>query len=128
MLAYTIYCGKDDKTTDGTTVTLCNNDLLQTAGLTGKKEHGYHDLPFHKLSNGTHNMVKRGWYREAAIKLKAKNITHDYYVQCTTWKDKKQVIFLSSNEVGCSVGYTVSWQVKGKKRPDKIPGPRVQAD
>jgi hypothetical protein len=38
------------------------------------------------------------------------------------------VMFLSSNKVGRSVGYTVSRRVKGKKRPDKIPGPRVQAD
>jgi hypothetical protein len=38
------------------------------------------------------------------------------------------VMFLSSNKVGRSVGHTVSWQVKGKKHPDKIPGPRVQAD
>ncbi len=107
MLAYKIYCGKDDKTTDGMMVTLCDN-LLQTAGLTGvqgrtlytdnyytsmslvkhlynkyqwtcvgtiipteKKEGGNHDLPFCKLSNGAHNMVERGWYREAAIKLRA---------------------------------------------------------
>jgi hypothetical protein len=33
MLAYKIYCGKDVKTTDGTTVTFCN-DLLQMACLT----------------------------------------------------------------------------------------------
>jgi hypothetical protein len=73
-------------------------------------------------------MVERGWYNEAAIKLRVENSTHDYYVQCTTWKDKKQVMFQSSNKVGRSVGHTVSWQVNSKKRPDKIPGLRVQAD
>ena len=39
MLAYKIYCGKDNKTTDGATVTLCNS-LLQTAGLTGAGAQG----------------------------------------------------------------------------------------
>ena len=38
------------------------------------------------------------------------------------------MMFLSSNKVGHSVGYIVSWQVKGKKHPGKIPGPGVQAD
>jgi hypothetical protein len=74
-------------------------------------------------------MVERGWYHEAAIKFHAENSTqYDYYVQCTTWKEKKQVMFLSINKVGRSVEHNVSWQVKGKKHPDKIPGPRVQAD
>jgi hypothetical protein len=40
----------------------------------------------------------------------------------------KQVMFLSSNKVGCSVGHTVSRRVKGKKCPDKVPGPRVWVD
>ncbi len=149
MLAYKIYCGKDDNTTDGMTVTLCNN-LLKTAGLTAaqrrtlytdnyytsmslvkhlynkyrwtcvgaivpteKKEQGSHDLPFHKLSNGARNMIERGWYHEAAIKLRAENSTHDYYLQHTTWKDKKQVMFLSSNEVGRSVEFTVKKASEG---------------
>jgi hypothetical protein len=74
-------------------------------------------------------MVERGWYHEASIKLHAENSTqHDYYVQCTMWKDKKQVMFLFSNKVGHSVGHTVSRRVKGKKHPDKIPGLRVHAD
>jgi hypothetical protein len=74
-------------------------------------------------------MVERGWYWEAALKLHAENSTqHEYYVQCTTWKDKKQVMFLSSNKVGRSVEYIVRRQVKGKNHPDKIPGPRVQAE
>jgi hypothetical protein len=42
---------------------------------TEKKECGHHDLPYHKLSNGARNMVERGWYREAAKKLRAENST-----------------------------------------------------
>jgi hypothetical protein len=53
-------------------------------------------------------MVERGWHLEAAIKLHAENSAHDYYVQCTMWKNKKQLMFLSSNKVGHSVGHTVS--------------------
>jgi hypothetical protein len=33
MLAYKVYCGKVDKKTDGTVISLCDN-LLQKAGLT----------------------------------------------------------------------------------------------
>jgi hypothetical protein len=73
-----------------------------------KNEWASHDLPFHKLSNGACNMIERVWYHEAAIKLRAKNSRHHYYVQCTTWKDKKQVMFLSNNKVVGSVGLTVS--------------------
>ena len=38
---------------------------------TEKNDWASHDLPFHKLSNGTCNMVERGWNNEAAIKLRA---------------------------------------------------------
>jgi hypothetical protein len=73
-------------------------------------------------------MIERGWYREAAIKLRAENSRHDYYIQCSMGKDKKQVMFLSNNKVGRSVGLTVNRRVRGKKRPDTIPGPHAQAD
>jgi hypothetical protein len=36
-------------------------------------------------------------------------------MQCTTWKDKKQVMFLATNQVGFSQGLTVQWHVKGFK-------------
>ncbi len=95
---------------------------------TEKNEWASNDLPFHKLSNGARTMIERGWYHEAAIKLRAENSRHEYYIQCSTWKDKKQVMFLSNNKVGHSVGLTVSRRVRGKKCPDTIPGPRAQAD
>jgi hypothetical protein len=38
---------------------------------TEKNELASHDLSFHKLSNGARNMIERGWYCKAAIKLRA---------------------------------------------------------
>ena len=51
-----------------------------------------------------------------------------YYIQNTTWGDKKQVCFLSSNRVGKSIGLDVKRHVKGKKMRDKFPAPQVQKD
>ncbi len=74
-------------------------------------------------------MVERGWYCEAVIKLMAEQSNQAYYyIRCTTWKDKKQVMFLSNNNVGCSVGLFVKRRVQGKKTKDTIPGPRAQED
>jgi hypothetical protein len=95
---------------------------------TEKNERASHDLLFHKLSNGARNMIERGWYCKAAIKLRAKNSRHNYFIQCTTWKDKKQVMFLSNNKVGRSVGLTVSRRVREKKPLETVPGPLAQAD
>ncbi len=95
---------------------------------TEKNEWAAHDVPFLKLSNGARNMVERGWYREAVIKMKAEQSNHAYYIQCTTWKDKKQVKFLSNNNVGRSVGLFMKRRVLGKKTKNIIPGPRAQAD
>jgi hypothetical protein len=95
---------------------------------TKKKEQAAHDVPFLKLSNGALNMVERGWYPKVVIKLKAEQSNQAYYyIQCTTWKDKKQFMFLSNNIVGHSVGIFVKRCVQGKKTKDIIPGPRAQA-
>ncbi len=50
-----------------------------------------------------------------------------YYMQCMTWKDKKQVMFLANNRVGFSQGLTVQRHVKGKKnvKPFKSPVPML---
>jgi hypothetical protein len=85
--------------------------IVGTISPTDKKSRADEDIPFLKLSNGARNGVKRGWFREAVIKLRAKS-GKDYYIQCTTWRDKKQVCFLSSNEVGSSIGLSVLRHVK----------------
>ena len=73
--------------------------IVGTISPTDKKSRADEDIPFLKLSNGAQNGVKRGWFREAVIKLKTKSGKH-YYMQCTNWRDKKQICFLSSNDVG----------------------------
>jgi hypothetical protein len=51
------------------------------------------------------------------------------YVQCTTWwKDKKQVSFLSTNNVGRSDNMTVQRRIRGKRTRDTISAPQAQAD
>ena len=51
-----------------------------------------------------------------------------YYIQCTTWKEKKQVMFRVTNWVGFSQGLTVKRHVKGKKKCETIPGRHAHAD
>jgi hypothetical protein len=65
--------------------------MVGTIVPTDKKTREDHDIPFLKLSNGARNGLERGWFREACLKLQADRTP--YYVQCTTWKDKKQVSF-----------------------------------
>jgi len=100
--------------------------MVGTIVLTDKKTRDDHDIPFLKLSNGARNGLERGWFREACLKLRAGRTP--YYVQCTTWKDKKQVSFLSTNNVGRSDYMTVQRRIRGKRTRDTISAPRAQAD
>ena len=61
------------------------------------------------------------------LKVKAKNGKH-YYIQYTTWRDKKQVCFLNTNQVGFSNGMSVKRHVKGQKEREEIAGLRAQRD
>jgi hypothetical protein len=70
------------------------------------------DFPFLELLQGAKNEVKRGWYCEAVMEcMTTFNII--YYLQATTWREKKQVCFLSSNKVGASYGMMVHRREKG---------------
>ena len=100
--------------------------LVGTIVPTDKKTREDHDIPFLKLSNGARNGLERGWFREACLKLRADRTP--YYIQCTTWKDKKQVSFLSTNKVGRSDNMTVQRRIRGKRTRDTISAPRAQAD
>ncbi len=100
--------------------------MVGTIVLTDKKMRGDHDIPFLKLSNGARNGLERGWFCEAFVKLSAGKTP--YYLQCTTWKDKKQVSFFSNNKVGWSDGMTVQMHVRGKRTRNTIAAPRAQAD
>ncbi len=94
---------------------------------TDKKERTGEDIPFLKLSAGALAEVKCGWFREAAIELKSKS-KRKYYLQCSTWRDKKQVMFLHTNRVGSSSGITVRRHVKGKRQRVILEAPQCQDD
>ena len=100
--------------------------IVGTISATDKKSRQDEDIPFLKLSNGARDKIERGWYREAVLKMK-NPVGKVYYIQCTTWRDKKQVCFLSNCDVGSSKGCSVFRHVKGKKARIEIPGPRAQA-
>ena len=53
-----------------------------------------------------------------------------FYIQMTTWRDKKQVCFLSSNKTGSSeeADILVTRGTKGKKEKDIITGTMAQQD
>lgn len=51
-----------------------------------------------------------------------------FYVQATTWKNKKQVCFLSPSSVGFSHGMTVKHHSCKRAKRDTIAGPRAQAE
>ena len=94
---------------------------------TDKKSREDEDNSFLKLLNGARLGVKRGWFREAVLKLKT-TTGKSYYLQCTTWRDKKQVYFLHNIEVGYSDGLSVKRHVKGKKGRVEIDGPKAQLE
>jgi hypothetical protein len=103
--------------------------LVGTVVPTEKTSRSNEDLPFVKLSNSARNKLRRGWFHEAYTKKKLPRLMKAYYLQCTTWKDKKQVTFLITNQVGFShQGLTVKRQVKGNKKSETIPEPHAHAD
>jgi hypothetical protein len=78
------------------------------------------DVPFHKLLKGALSTVPRGWFREAVLPcLLARK---DYYVQATTWKDRKQVMFIHTVAVGSSIGkHTVRRSKRGNSGREVFP-------
>ena len=86
---------------------------------TEKKSREDHDVPFLKLSNGALKTIDRGWFREAVLEVCAEN-KKKYYIQATTWRDKKQVLFLHTKLVGPSIGCQVKRHSKGKRTSQPI--------
>ena len=80
-----------------------------------------------RLSQGAHDSVKRGWFKEAVLALKSPS-GNQYYVQATTWCDKNQVCFLSTNQVGFSDGMSVKRHTKKRAKHDTIDAPCAQQD
>ena len=71
------------------------------------------DVPFHKLSRAAKDGVNRGWFREAAVELRTLT-NKNFYVQCSTWKGRKQVMFLHTNNIGSNAGHTVNRSSHGQ--------------
>ena len=99
--------------------------MVGTIVPTDKKSRADKDIPFLKLSNGAKKTLARGWFREAVLELYT-STCKKFYVQCTTWKDKKQVCFLSTNEVGSSHGLSVRRYAKGRRKREHFAAPWAQ--
>ena len=69
--------------------------------------------------------VPRGWYREAVLKLRTRS-GKNYFVQCTTWRDKKQVVFLHYTGIGRSKDHSVRRHSRGKREREVIAAPNSQ--
>ena len=72
--------------------------IIGTMVPTEKKSPADQDVPFAKLSKGAMRKLNRGWCREACIEMKSPDGAK-YYIQHTTWKDKKQVTWLNTHRV-----------------------------
>ena len=92
---------------------------------TDKKSHSKQDIPFLKLLKGSMKEVQRGWYHEAVLELQTR-LSKKYYLQCTTWKDKRQVVFLHSNGIGRTKDNYVRRHSKEKRTRDILTAPNAQ--
>jgi hypothetical protein len=105
--------------------------FVGTYRLTTKERRGEDDFQFHKLSNGAMKSIPRGWSRRATREFDFcyESRIEKYCVQCTVWKDKKQVAFLHTHKV-CSntEGQVVFRREKGKRQRLELPCPPVQPD
>jgi hypothetical protein len=62
----------------------------------------------------------RGWFREAVLHCLVTR--KDYYVQATTWKDRKQAMFIHTVAVGSSIGkHTVRRSKRGNSGREVFP-------
>jgi hypothetical protein len=50
------------------------------------------DVLFAKLSKGAMKKIPRQWYREAVLQIRVGR--NEFYVKATSWKDRKQVMFI----------------------------------
>ena len=67
-------------------------NVVGTITPTDKKASADEDIPFLNLSKRAINSVKRGRYCKVVIEMKTAT-GKTYYIQCTTWRDKKKFYF-----------------------------------
>ena len=89
-----------------------------------KKHQEKEDFPFLKLSSRACNLVARGWFREAVLKLKLSTGT-TYYIQATIWRD---MCIVSISNVGFSNRLSVRRHVREKREREVIDGVRAQLE
>ena len=86
------------------------------------------DPPFDKLSTTALASVPRGWMRSASRKFRTKSGLI-FAVQFVTWKDRKQVTFLTTDHPrDPKEGGTTKRYVKGKRNRVEIPCPIQQKE
>ena len=97
--------------------------FVGTIAPTKKKARSGYDIPFLKLSKPSLNKLCRGWSRRATIEVKDGN--NKGVVQCTNWKDRKQVMLLHTHSVEPTTeNSTTKRRVKGQKQPLVIQCPQ----
>jgi hypothetical protein len=69
--------------------------------------------------------IPRGWFREAVVEQRT-NTGKTFYIQCSTWKDKKQVMFLHTTDIGASKDYMVRRSERGSTGQRILRAPRSQ--
>ena len=98
-----------------------------TMAPTDKKGQSGDDVPFNKLSPGALWEVSMGWFQEAII-WKKTPAGKKYAIQATTWRDKKQVLFLHTTKVGRSNSIDTKRHVKGKQEQITIQSTQAQQE
>ena len=98
--------------------------FVGTSTPTEKKDRTEYDIPFHKLSNKAIDSIVQGWPRRATRTIKGKN-GMEGMIQVTTWKDRKQVMFVHTHLVEDWKDETTLRYVKGQKERQEIACPPV---
>ena len=101
--------------------------FVGTSAPTEKKRREADDIPFHRYSSKAIDSLEQGWSRHATTTIKGK-YGKTGMVQVTTWKDRKQVMFVHTHMVGNTDGETTLRYVKGKKNRAEISCPPIAKD
>ena len=87
--------------------------IIRTMVTSGSKDRNKYSVPLCRLAPGSLDKVSRGCMRKVTRMFTMANKTK-YDMQCTTWKDKKQVTFIHKNLVQHGGDTTVKRHVKSK--------------
>ena len=91
------------------------------------KDRNENNVPFRNLSPCALKKINRGWTRKETLRVIGNN-NEKYHIQCTTWKDKKQVKFVHTNLVNNEGDTTVKRYIKGRMQIIDLNAPSIQPD